>query len=122
MIPSQMLKGTLEGCILQVIQLEESYGYRISEQLKELGFGDVSEGTIYPILLRLEKNGCVATTYRTSTQGPRRKYYTLTEKGKEEVEKFYKSWTELSRAVTNLFEEKKEIEYGENNTYVTKAK
>ncbi|MGN0484479.1 MAG: PadR family transcriptional regulator [Lachnospiraceae bacterium] len=110
MIPSQMLKGTLEGCILQVIQIEESYGYRISERLKELGFGEVSEGTIYPILLRLEKNGSVSTTHRASTQGPRRKYYSLTEKGTEEVEKFHQSWMELSHAVENLWKEKGEME------------
>ena len=59
MIPSQMLKGTLEGCILAVISKDEIYGYEISRQLGEYGFGSIAEGTIYPLLLRLEKNGLV---------------------------------------------------------------
>ena len=56
MIPTQMLKGTLEGCILKVISKNETYGYEISEALKDYGFSNISEGTIYPLLLRLEKN------------------------------------------------------------------
>ena len=77
MIPSQMLKGILEGCILIIISQEEAYGYTISEKLKQFGFGEVSEGTIYPILLRMVKNELVETVYRQSNQGPKRKYYYL---------------------------------------------
>ena len=80
MIPSQMLKGTLEGCILAVIGKKETYGYEISEQLMEYGFGKITEGTIYPLLLRLEKNELVTATYKASDIGPKRKYYELTEK------------------------------------------
>ena len=81
MIPSQMLKGTLEGCILTVIGQGEVYGYEISQKLERYGFGKIAEGTIYPLLLRLEKNGCVSSFYRKSEVGPKRKYYTLTERG-----------------------------------------
>lgn len=55
MIPSQMLKGTLSGCILAIISREETYGYEIAEKLSGYGFGKIAEGTIYPLLLRLEK-------------------------------------------------------------------
>ena len=55
MIPSQMLKGTLEGCILGILSQKETYGYEISSQLAAYGFGTIPEGTIYPLLLRLEK-------------------------------------------------------------------
>ena len=55
MIPSQMLKGTLEGCVLKVISREETYGYEISQKLRQYGLADISEGTIYPLLLRLER-------------------------------------------------------------------
>ena len=55
--------GTLEGCVLAIISREETYGYEISEQLREHGFGRITEGTIYPLLLRLEKNGQIAATY-----------------------------------------------------------
>ena len=53
MIPSQMLKGTLEGCIMAIISRQPTYGYEIAEQLKNYGFGQIAEGTIYPLLLRL---------------------------------------------------------------------
>ena len=68
MIPSQMLKGTLEGCILTVIGQGEVYGYEISQKLERYGFGKIAEGTIYPLLLRLEKNGCVSSFYRKSEE------------------------------------------------------
>lgn len=69
MIPSQMLKGTLEGCVLAIIGMKETYGYEISEQLEAHGFGPVAEGTIYPLLLRLEKGGLISATYKASGAG-----------------------------------------------------
>ena len=69
-----MLKGTLEGCILAIISDQETYGYEISQQLQAYGFGKITEGTIYPLLLRLEKNGWVQSVYRPSALGPKRKY------------------------------------------------
>lgn len=103
MIPSQMLKGTLEGCILAIISKNETYGYEISRQLKEYGFGSIAEGTIYPLLLRLEKNELVTAVYRQSELGPKRKYYLLTDKGKTELEQFAENYRELSAAVEQLF-------------------
>ena len=63
---TEMLKGTLEGCVLEIIGREETYGYVITRQLNELGFTDVIEGTVYTILLRLERNGLVQVTKRPS--------------------------------------------------------
>ena len=103
MIPSQMLKGTLEGCILKVISHKETYGYEISEKLQEYGFSNISEGTIYPLLLRLEKNGLVNSKYRESPVGPKRKYFSLSQSGREEMDCFYFSWIELDTAVNKLF-------------------
>lgn len=105
MIPSQMLKGTLEGCILKVISQKETYGYEISEALKKYGFSEISEGTIYPLLLRLEKNGYIDAKYRESPVGPKRKYFSLSQTGREELERFYSSWIELENAVNSLFQE-----------------
>ena len=101
MIPSQMLKGTLSGCILAIIARRETYGYEIAETLSGHGFGKIAEGTIYPLLLRLEKNGLVTTEYRASGLGPKRKYYSLTPLGREELETFKKSWDELDSAVSS---------------------
>ena len=102
MIPSQMLKGTLEGCILAVISKKETYGYEISEQLMAYGFGKITEGTIYPLLLRLEKNDLISASYKSSALGPKRKYYTLTPKGRDALKDFYNSYCELSHAVHSL--------------------
>jgi len=103
MIPSQMLKGTLEGCILKVISMRETYGYEISEKLHEYGFFGISEGTIYPLLLRLEKNGFITARYKESPVGPQRKYFSISAEGLEEVRSFYSSWTELAGAINKLF-------------------
>lgn len=100
---SQLLKGTLEGCILKVIEDTETYGYEISEKLKASGFSTVSEGTIYPLLLRLEKNDLLVATYRDSPLGPKRKYYSLTEKGKHVLDDFYRNWCDLQDCVNKLF-------------------
>ncbi|MEG0527017.1 MAG: PadR family transcriptional regulator [Longicatena sp.] len=102
MIPSQMLKGILDSCILQVIQHKETYGYEISLQLKEFGFGEISEGTIYPLLLRLEKNGLIKAVYRESALGPKRKYFSLTSLGEQELFSFVTQWNELRNAVDAL--------------------
>lgn len=104
MIPSQMLKGTLEGCILKVISFKETYGYEISQRLREYGFSTISAGTIYPLLLRLEKNGLIIANYRESSLGPKRKYFSISPTGKEELANFYSNWLELENAVNTLFQ------------------
>ncbi len=103
MIPSQMLKGVLEGCILKIISTKQTYGYEISEELKTYGFSKISEGTIYPILLRLEKNDRIVAEYRESPNGPKRKYFSLTPTGEDELEDFILHWQELNEAINSLF-------------------
>ena len=78
LIPSQMLKGVLQGSVLAILGQRETYGYEIVQALHGYGFGSVSEGTIYPLLLRLEKEGWVSARFMDSDLGPRRNYYTLT--------------------------------------------
>ena len=103
MIPSQMLKGILEGCILKVIDQEETYAYEISQKLKHFGFGEISEGTIYPIILRLNKSKQLNGVLRKSKIGPQRKYYRLTQEGKLALKEFEKNWIELQLAIQGLF-------------------
>lgn len=74
---TEMLKGVLEGCVLEIISRGETYGYEITQQLRELGFADVVEGTVYTITMRLEK--------KRSTVGPPRKFYTLKPAGIEQL-------------------------------------
>lgn len=99
---SQLLKGTLEGCILKIIGQEETYGYEIVNKLQVYGFLDMKEGTIYPLLVRLEKKGMVRSTYKESPLGPKRKYYTLTPLGTEMLIDFITIWQEISKTVNTI--------------------
>ncbi|MBT2692740.1 PadR family transcriptional regulator [Bacillus sp. ISL-55] len=99
---TQMLKGILDGCLLSIIKEGEIYGYELAAKLESYGFHSFSEGTIYPLLLRMQKEGLVSTTLRKSTAGPKRKYYSLTEKGEQELEQFIIRWTQLSSSVNNV--------------------
>ncbi|MBS4179047.1 PadR family transcriptional regulator [Lederbergia citrea] len=100
---SQMLKGVLEGCLLAVISKGETYGYEMIEQLEKYGFTMVSEGSIYPVLLRMQKDDLVKTKMKKSPTGPNRKYYTITARGEAELDAFQSRWDELVGAVGKLF-------------------
>lgn len=102
---SQMLKGLLEGSLLALIAKGETYGYEITEKLKEHHFTVVSEGSIYPVLMRLQKNNFVKSVQRASPSGPKRKYYSITKEGEEELERFKQHWRNLSLGVSSLLEE-----------------
>ena len=101
---TEMLKGTLEGCVLEVIGAEETYGYAITRRLNELGFAGVVEGTVYTILLRLEKNELVQVTKRPSGMGPPRKFYALNHAGRQELAMFWAKWEYLSSRIGKLRE------------------
>lgn len=103
---TELLKGVLEGCVLDIINRKETYGYEITRKLNDLGFNDVVEGTVYTILIRLEKNNLVNIEKKESTLGPPRKFYTLNGKGKEELAKFWKRWDFVSSKLHELKEGK----------------
>ncbi|MED4204323.1 PadR family transcriptional regulator [Neobacillus mesonae] len=92
---SQLLKGILDGCVLSVIKKEPAYGYELSKKLQEAGLQDVSEGTIYPVLLRLQKNGYIRGEMQPSASGPNRKYYYLTEAGNEALAEIAQEWEQI---------------------------
>ncbi len=96
---TQMLKGILDGCILSIIEEGEIYGYELAEKLQSYGFQSFSEGSIYPLLLRMQKEGLVSNVQRKSTAGPKRKYYSLTEAGQAELEQFLGRWADLKQSV-----------------------
>jgi DNA-binding PadR family transcriptional regulator len=99
-----MLKGTLEGCVLRIVDAEETYGYAITARLTDLGFAGVTEGTVYTILQRLERRGLVDVAKRPSELGPPRKFYTLNEAGRAELAKFWERWDYLSSRIDKLKE------------------
>jgi DNA-binding PadR family transcriptional regulator len=104
---TEMLKGTLEGCVLQIIGAEETYGYAITRRLNELGFEDVIEGTVYTILLRLEKNGLVEVAKRASELGPPRKFYSLNDTGRRELTTFWAKWAFVTARLEDLREDRR---------------
>ena len=103
---TEMLKGVLEGCILEIISHEETYGYEITRKLNELGFSDVVDGTVYTILMRLEKNKLVEVTKKKSDMGPPRKFFRLNDAGYEELKKFWERWEFVSTKINELKEMK----------------
>ncbi|GHO81987.1 PadR family transcriptional regulator [Ktedonobacter sp. SOSP1-85] len=106
---TEMLKGVLEGCVLEIINRGEIYGYEITRKLNNLGFTDVVEGTVYTILIRLEKNKLVEITKKSSDMGPPRKFFTLNDAGREELRKFWGKWEFLSAKIKELREQNHEF-------------
>ncbi len=102
---TEMLKGVLEGCVLEIISRGDTYGYEITRRLNALGFADVVEGTVYTILLRLEKNNLVEITRKSSDMGPPRKFFALNDAGREELKKFWEKWDFVASKINQLKEE-----------------
>ena len=84
---SQLMRGTLEGCILKFLSEETTYGYELVEKLEQYGFEDIKEGTIYPLLVRLEKKGIIDSTTE----------------GAAYLEEFLANWTKISSSVNQIF-------------------
>ncbi|MDM5333837.1 PadR family transcriptional regulator [Ureibacillus composti] len=99
---TEMLKGLLEGCVLEIISRGETYGYEITQTLRELGFTDVVEGTVYTITMRLEKSNLVEIEKKPSTMGPPRKFYTLNAIGQERLNEFWEKWNFVSSKINEL--------------------
>ena len=101
---TEMLKGVLEGCVLEIISRGDTYGYEITRRLNALGFADVVEGTVYTILLRLEKNKLVEITRKSSDVGPPRKFFALNDAGRAELRKFWEIWDFVASKINQLKE------------------
>lgn len=99
---TELLKGVLEGIVLQKIAKGETYGYEITNYLVDLGFEDIVEGTVYTVLLRLEKKGLLAVEKRKSEMGPPRKFYTLNEAGRLYLAEFWEKWSFLDTRLQEL--------------------
>lgn len=99
---SQLLKGVLQGCLLMIMHHGPSYGYAITQRLSKFGFGELPKGTIYPLLLTMEKKGLLSSEQVASPDGPRRKYYTLTATGEIARAQFLQDWDGLTHNVATL--------------------
>ncbi len=99
---SQMLKGLLEACVLKIISKEDMYGYEITENLSNYGLNMVAQGTIYPLLLKLEKENLLTSYLKDSQDGPPRKYYKITTDGLKYTDEFSLIWKKLSMSINNI--------------------
>jgi DNA-binding PadR family transcriptional regulator len=103
---TEMFKGLLEGCVLEIISRRKTYGYEITRKLNALGFADVVEGTVYTILIRLEKNKLVEVSKKPSDMGPPRKFYVLNDAGRAELRRFWAKWEFIASKINKLKDKK----------------
>jgi PadR family transcriptional regulator PadR len=101
---TEMLKGTLEGIVLAILSGRAAYGYEITAWLREQGFSDIAEGTVYALLIRVEQRGLVDVEKVPSEKGPPRKVYTLNARGQEFLEEFWRTWSFLTQRLEQLRE------------------
>jgi PadR family transcriptional regulator PadR len=93
---TEMLKGTLEGIVLAILSRRPAYGYEITSWLREQGFSDIAEGTVYALLVRVEQRGLVDVEKVPSEKGPPRKVYSLNAQGREQLAEFWRTWSFLA--------------------------
>ena len=101
---TEMLKGTLEGIILAVLSARPAHGYQITTWLREQGFSDIAEGTVYALLVRIEQRGLVDVEKVPSEKGPPRKVYTLNARGRDSLGEFWRTWGFLAVRLAQLRE------------------
>jgi PadR family transcriptional regulator PadR len=96
---AQMRKGALEYCVMALIGDDERYGFELVQRLRDFDGVVTTEGTIYPLLSRLRKDGRVETSWRESDAGPPRRYYRLTDRGRESLARFEAEWSRFRSSV-----------------------
>lgn len=99
---TEMLKGTLEGIVLAILAGRSAYGYEITAWLRDQGFADIAEGTIYALLVRIEQRGLVDVAKVPSEKGPPRKVYSLNAQGRAYLEEFWRNWSFLAERLEQL--------------------
>ncbi len=101
---SQLRKGVLQGCLLMLLNSEPSYGYAITQRLSTFGFAEIPKGTIYPLLMTMEKKGLLTSRMQDSPDGPKRKYYHLTATGEQARQDFLQDWQALTQNVARIIQ------------------
>ncbi|TPW74188.1 PadR family transcriptional regulator [Schumannella soli] len=99
---TEMLKGTLEGIVLAILAGRAAYGYEITAWLREQGFTEIAEGTVYALLLRIEQRGLVDVEKVPSEKGPPRKVFTLNAAGRDYLDEFWRNWGFLAERLEHL--------------------
>jgi PadR family transcriptional regulator PadR len=106
-IERELKRGSLELIVLHLLSPAEAYGYEIADKLatETNGALAVTDGTLYPVLYRLERAGYVAVRWETPERGVPRKYYRLTDEGRTELERLREEWTTFANAMTRLLKQ-----------------
>ena len=99
---TEMLKGVLEGIVLALLSRAPAYGYQITASLRDQGFSDIAEGTVYALLIRVEQKGLVDVEKVPSEKGPPRKVYSLNDQGRSHLEGFWRTWSFLAERLEQL--------------------
>jgi PadR family transcriptional regulator, regulatory protein PadR len=99
---TEMLKGTLEGLVLAILSGRPAHGYEITAWLREQGFADIAEGTVYALLVRIEQRGLVDVEKLPSEKGPPRKVYSLNAQGRDQLDQFWRNWGFLAERLEQL--------------------
>jgi PadR family transcriptional regulator PadR len=99
---TEMLKGVLEGIVLAILAGGSAHGYEITARLRDEGFSDIAEGTIYALLVRVEQRGLVDVEKVPSEKGPPRKVYSLNAQGSGYLDEFWANWGFLSGRLESL--------------------
>ncbi|PZP32705.1 MAG: PadR family transcriptional regulator [Kocuria rhizophila] len=99
---TEMLKGTLEGIVLAILSERPAYGYEITAWLRDQGFVEIAEGTVYALLVRIEQRGFVDVEKVPSEKGPPRKVFSLNAQGQEQLNEFWRTWSFLSEWLDKL--------------------
>jgi len=99
---TEMLKGTLEGIVLAILATAPAYGYEITARLRDQGFTDIVEGTVYALLVRVEQRGLVDVEKVPSEKGPPRKVYSLNAQGRGYLDEFWRTWSFLAERLEQL--------------------
>jgi len=102
---TEMLKGTLEGIVLAILAARPAYGYEITAQLREQGFTELVEGTVYALLIRVEQRGFVNVEKVPSEKGPPRKVYSISARGTEQLDEFWETWSFLAARLEQVRQE-----------------
>jgi len=104
---SQMRKGMLDFIILLCLEKKESYGYELMRTIKETAELDLSEGTIYPLLNRLKGEGLISSRWQEMESGIPRKYYQISEKGRQTLKRMTEGWARFHSSLRRLMEDEK---------------
>ncbi|WP_312171123.1 PadR family transcriptional regulator [Microbacterium sp.] len=106
--PAEWTRAALAGAILALVNDEDAYGYLIAQRLTAAGFGAIKGSTLYPLLARLEKDGALGSAWQDGDGGPGRKYYSITDAGRQMLDEHRRAWADFTTKTTAVLGENKE--------------